>query len=129
MRRPRSLQARLLLLLLLIVPLIWLVASATAAWLAHEEVDELFDTQMGQFARQLLLVEVSENSWSICPSSSTCSSTRTRGRWTMTISAWRCGTATAICYSATAVAAVSIMNRNGAASTIIAARTAITTGG
>ncbi|MCD5364140.1 quorum sensing histidine kinase QseC [Chromobacterium aquaticum] len=62
MRRPRSLQARLLLLLLLIVPLIWLVASATAAWLAHEEVDELFDTQMGQFARQLLLVEVSENS-------------------------------------------------------------------
>ena len=62
MRGPRSLQARLLLLLLLIVPAIWLVASAAAAWLAHEEVDELFDTQMGQFARQLLLVDVSEDS-------------------------------------------------------------------
>ncbi|BBH14782.1 ATP-binding protein [Chromobacterium haemolyticum] len=60
MRGPRSLQARLLLLLLLIVPVIWLVASATAAWLAHEEVDELFDTQMGQFARQLLLVDVGD---------------------------------------------------------------------
>ncbi|UGA39450.1 hypothetical protein JOS77_08110 [Chromobacterium haemolyticum] len=35
MRGPRSLQARLLLLLLLIVPAIWLVASAAAAWLAR----------------------------------------------------------------------------------------------
>ncbi|AXE29308.1 hypothetical protein DK842_04915 [Chromobacterium phragmitis] len=58
MRRPRSLQARLMLVLLLIVPATWLAASAFAVWLAQREVDELFDTQMAQFARQLLAIDV-----------------------------------------------------------------------
>ncbi|POA97346.1 hypothetical protein C2134_16025 [Chromobacterium sinusclupearum] len=58
MRRPVSLQARLLLVLLLIVPATWLAASAAAVWLAQREVDELFDTQMAQFARQLLAIDV-----------------------------------------------------------------------
>ena len=58
MRRPRSLQARLMLVLLLIVPATWLAASAAAVWLAQREVDELFDTQMAQFARQLLAIDV-----------------------------------------------------------------------
>ncbi|MCD4503138.1 ATP-binding protein [Chromobacterium piscinae] len=58
MTRLRSLQARLMLVLLLIVPATWLAASAAAVWLAQREVDELFDTQMAQFARQLLAIDV-----------------------------------------------------------------------
>ncbi|MEO3959650.1 hypothetical protein [Chromobacterium piscinae] len=41
MTRLRSLQARLMLVLLLIVPATWLAASAAAVWLAQREVDEL----------------------------------------------------------------------------------------
>lgn len=60
MRRPGSLQARLLLVLLLSLPLVWLAASAAAVWLAKREVDELFDTQMALYARQLLAIDVHE---------------------------------------------------------------------
>lgn len=58
MRPLRSLQARLTLLMLLIVPLIWLLASASAAWSVHKQIDELYDTEMAQFARQLLTLEL-----------------------------------------------------------------------
>ncbi|WP_293813778.1 ATP-binding protein [uncultured Aquitalea sp.] len=55
-----TLQRRLAILLLITVPLIWLVATGVAVYVAHHEVDELYDTQMSQFARQLLIVNMGE---------------------------------------------------------------------
>ncbi|POZ62083.1 histidine kinase [Chromobacterium alticapitis] len=49
-----------MLVLLLTVPLVWLVASLAAVWLAKREVDELFDTQMALYGRQLLAIDVHE---------------------------------------------------------------------
>jgi two-component system sensor histidine kinase QseC len=45
MRQP-TLQRRLAILLLVTVPLIWLVSTGVAAYVAHHEVDELYDTQL-----------------------------------------------------------------------------------
>ncbi|WP_230370193.1 sensor histidine kinase N-terminal domain-containing protein [Paludibacterium denitrificans] len=53
-----SLQGRLAVLLLVSVPLIWLMATGFAVYAAHHEVDELYDTQLTLFARQLLTVQL-----------------------------------------------------------------------
>ena len=60
MRQRPTLQRRLAVLLLITVPLIWLVSTAVAAYEAHHEVDELYDTQLTLFARQLLSVNMGE---------------------------------------------------------------------
>jgi two-component system sensor histidine kinase QseC len=60
MRQP-TLQRRLAILLLVCVPLIWLVSTGVAAYVAHHEVDELYDTQLTLFARQLLIVNMGEH--------------------------------------------------------------------
>ena len=60
MRQP-TLQRRLAILLLVSVPMIWLVSTGVAAYVAHHEVDELYDTQLTLFARQLLLVNMGEH--------------------------------------------------------------------
>ncbi|NWK78205.1 ATP-binding protein [Aquitalea sp. LB_tupeE] len=56
-----TLQRRLAILLLVSVPLIWLVSTGVAAYVAHHEVDELYDTQLTLFARQLLIVNMGEH--------------------------------------------------------------------
>ncbi|HJV06208.1 MAG TPA: ATP-binding protein [Chromobacteriaceae bacterium] len=58
MKGPASLQGRLAVLLLVSVPLIWLMATGFAVYAAHHEVDELYDTQLTLFARQLLTVQL-----------------------------------------------------------------------
>ncbi|MBV8680116.1 MAG: sensor histidine kinase N-terminal domain-containing protein [Aquitalea sp.] len=60
MTQAPTLQRRLAILLLITVPLIWLVATTVAAYVAHHEVDELYDTQLTLFARQLLSVNMGE---------------------------------------------------------------------
>ncbi|RQO76766.1 histidine kinase [Aquitalea sp. FJL05] len=61
MKRQPTLQRRLAVLLLITVPLIWLVSTGVAAYVAHHEVDELYDTQLTLFARQLLSVNMGEH--------------------------------------------------------------------
>ena len=61
MTRQPTLQRRLAILLLVTVPLIWLVSTGVAAYVAHHEVDELYDTQLTLFARQLLIVNMGEH--------------------------------------------------------------------
>lgn len=61
MRQRPTLQRRLAVLLLITVPLIWLVSTVVAAYAAHHEVDELYDTQLTLFARQLLSVNMGEH--------------------------------------------------------------------
>ena len=61
MKRQPTLQRRLAILLLITVPLIWLVSTGVAAYVAHHEVDELYDTQLTLFARQLLIVNMGEH--------------------------------------------------------------------
>ena len=51
-----TLQRRLLLLILAIAPVIWAVAAAGAWWSAQHEIDELYDTELDRFARQVLAV-------------------------------------------------------------------------
>jgi len=51
-----TLQRRLLLLILAIAPVIWAVAAAGAWWSAQHEIDELYDTELVRFARQVLAV-------------------------------------------------------------------------
>ncbi|WP_199052644.1 ATP-binding protein [Aquitalea sp. ASV15] len=61
MRQRPTLQRRLAVLLLITVPLIWLVSTVVAAYAAHHKVDELYDTQLTLFARQLLSVNMGEH--------------------------------------------------------------------
>mgnify|MGYP005811392499 CR=1 FL=1 len=49
-----TLQRRLLVLLLLGAPVIWLIAVAYSGWRASLEIDELFDTQQIRLAQQVL---------------------------------------------------------------------------
>jgi two-component system sensor histidine kinase QseC len=49
-----TIQRRLLLLLVVVGPLVWVVAAGLAWSRARHEIDELFDTQQVRFARQLL---------------------------------------------------------------------------
>jgi two-component system sensor histidine kinase QseC len=49
-----SLQRRIVVALLLIAPLMWLLAAAVALYQTHEEINELYDSQLQLLARQLL---------------------------------------------------------------------------
>lgn len=53
-----SLQRRLVLTILCVAPLLWLMSAGVATWQTHRSVDELYDSQLTLFARQLLAVDI-----------------------------------------------------------------------
>ncbi len=58
MRRVRSLRVQVMLTVALAVTLLWGLSAGIAWWQVRHEIDELFDTQQMQFARQLLAADL-----------------------------------------------------------------------
>ncbi|MFZ4499741.1 MAG: hypothetical protein ACOYMX_08550, partial [Burkholderiales bacterium] len=53
-KRPDGIESRLRRVLLIGLPVIWLVSGGVSVYLAHGEVDELFDTRQVTMARLLM---------------------------------------------------------------------------
>lgn len=60
MKLPRSLQARVLALVLASVTAVWLAAAAITWWEAHDELDELLDGHLAQAAALLIVRQVDD---------------------------------------------------------------------
>ena len=61
MKQTVSIQTRLILALLIVLPVVWLATSIVAATELYENINELYDTQMSQLARRLLTLPASHH--------------------------------------------------------------------